>query len=319
VEVAITSFENLNLPDWALYLMELGMFVSDRNRTRVEGTETFVVCLPRIEYAAVFLTMGAVLESAPRLSEASGIKDQIQTLLGQDVVINTSQGPKVGRLHEIISPPDSYAGYIRLLQKETERGTVRRKVKLIDPKSIQAIAPLGTTLNLTRRPTKRQIERFGERGDCVDSLREAFGESAANWIVSGDQAVATILGVRKRIEEECEEYVPLRDSDRAFMVKTVLKPSCIVQYADSYHVRVESSRKAEDIDGGHFYIIEPDAAISDFLRISRDSVRVVLLNRSASSYSCSADVLLQEYGQRNEEVEHPLPPETIKTLAFTSC
>ena len=103
----------LGLPAWAASLFRFGGQLYDQS-TRDTLHPTLALCLPRIEYAALFLSLGWLLSkaSAYALAEGRGSVDRLRQMLHHCVSFDSAGKLEMGRLVEV---PEDENGYVKIL------------------------------------------------------------------------------------------------------------------------------------------------------------------------------------------------------------
>jgi len=312
------------IPGWAACLMELGMFVARQVPAQCKTGETLTIalCLPRAEYAALFLGCGVVLGAA-----VAGKKDyrdlhsQVKQLKGSSVSIiyrkswKSKCGEGVERKTEIgalkdIENDDKNGAQVVLLT-----GTKGNSKLIVRLENVLSMMKTAHQINLDRRRSLRQFQQAQESHELKAALFSTFGRSVANWLVTNQQPVVSIVGVKQRILSECALEIAADRNDLVQMLDVIglQRPESNIA-----HSVLESQRDP----GGtcDIAVVEAGRGLVDTLQKIKAPVRFVILDRSSLVYEETADSVLTLFNTRRKDVDYKLPTlvASIQSRAFIS-
>lgn len=283
-------------------------------------TLTIALCLPRIEFAALFLGCGVVLGTASLVKkDYSDLLSQLKHLKGRGVSViyrkrwkskcdgGVERKTEIGVLEDIDADGKSGAQVVLLTGTKT-------KSKLIIPlENVLSLMP--HQINLDRRPTIRQIQRAQDVHALKAALFSCFGRSVANWLVTNQQPVVSIVGVKQRILSESALTIAADKNDLVQISDVIRLQS---QGANIAHAVLESQRAP--VGACTIAVVEAGRGLVDILQSIKAPIRFVLLDRSSLAYEETADSVLSLFNTRKKDsdIKWPSFVSSIQTMAFNS-
>ena len=307
--------ETGEMPAWTLALSSLGEALYSTISDDTCPPFTIALCLPRIDFAAVFIGAGIIskhLSSDQSLPEEQRMKE----LIGKSVVFDAGNGrTTVGKLEYCeINHDYKISEFDRSKKSTSGHAKVLASAVVLEKKDWRSVRPAGREFSSERRVGRHQIEKLNKHASASKSLGGLLGLSLHDVRAEDARCFFTIVGTRSRLHEELTQ--DLRQ-EKSSSLAGVLRPEYLPEFTSSFRCRVESRSSQLTEDCGIF-LIEASRYLGDHLSASRGANRVVLLGRNSADYDECASTLIAGFAAHGEmmpgSVEN-LPP-TIKSLAF---
>lgn len=306
--------------------MELGMSVAHQYpcESNTGDTRTVVLCLPRIEYAALFLTCGAVLGVATAREEhCSDLFVQAAKYLGESISVIYKRNWVQQLMNGTRRPHCETVTLLGVLQRINEKtgelviktGAKANSYSIILAKNVISLMRMNSDLNLDRKQSDKKLKEAQELHDLKIRLFLSFDSVAATWLVTNRQPVVSIIGAKKRIFEESALSVAT-DKDFLVQIRDVVR----LQNPGSNiaHALLESQRAP--ISECNIAVIEAGRGVVDTLQGIKSPIRFVLLDRNSLAYEEIADSVLTLYSTRKKDCDIELPSfsSSIQMIAFNT-
>lgn len=314
------------MPVWAACLMELGMSVAHQFpvESNTDETRTVVLCLPRIEYAALFLACGAVLGVATAREEhysdlfvqaAKYVGESISVIYKRNWVQKLMNGSRKTHCETI-----TLLGVLKGINHKTgelviKTGTKANSCSIILAKNVISLMRMDSDLNLDRKQSERKKKEAQDLHDLRMRLFLNFDSVAGIWLVTNQKPVVSIIGAKKRISEESALSVA---ADNRFFVQ--IRDVVRLQNPGSNiaHALLESQRAPSG--ECNIAVIEAGRGLVDTLQSIKSPIRIVLLDRNSLAYEEIADSVLTLYNTRKNDCDIELPSfsSSIQAIAFNT-
>ena len=291
-----------SFPFWASYLVRLGAFVSKAMR---HGRVTLVVSLPTRDFAAMFVSLGVVLERATVPLENVEYFSQLSALpLGTPVRVT-----RVGkRLKGVIDGVTDVHGKRMLLVRISNSKGGNLTV------SVDAHSSHSVEMDLGRQSTDLKLPANQKGREILTSssplVAHLMGKEAAAAFESRSRLEVETIAIPNRFESEVSVIRLLLKSGSERPVSECLRLLTDDSAREPYRSRLTSFRR-KPTNSGRL----PNTAVFDgasaYLARARDfkaSNRVILLDRTETLFGEAANYFNQEYLKRSDAMSVPEDP-----------
>lgn len=281
--------KSYGMPCWAKALSDIGSFMDDLGAPSDSKPSVVGICLPRIDYAALFVGVGVFL-GTPKASPAHSSPDleRLSKLVGSPVAYQKNERTFLGIL-ESINTLGTLATIVERSAKVEMNGqaseprrAVREQRFTIEVKhgDWSKIHASSTSFDLRTGATRRQAGRAASQ-QCLNMLTASvFSHEVADRIASLEQPLATACVEKHRFLEECSRTIL---ATKAGQITAGEALNTEAQRAgSSIDVRSASSPVSEDT--ANLLIIEGGRRLGDQLAQLSKRRAVVLLGRNRASY-----------------------------------
>jgi hypothetical protein len=319
------------LPPWAEALVRMGFAFAGAMELLEQSNASVAVCLPRIEFAALFMAFGVIKWKACRASPKQGLQ-RLRALLGTWVSYEHNGVTKVGRLDHV---PENGDGYVKILDFKGKKVpnfgdmSLEERKRYIPPKSAglwhlvesewwATIKPVGREFDEQRGARAHQVARIASAARDSSIVEKLIGSGGEFWLMTSQEKPICMFGCKSRLDEELQEDIPLMKNFGRLKLSPILRPAGSEEYAASSHISVGTCRKMQCVDPESICIIEGGRLLEDNLLTSSGNNRVVLLARNTPSYEEAAQIVKNAFLHRIKEfsVNCVKLPLHIKVLSF---
>lgn len=289
-------------PLWASYLVRLGAFVSKAMR---HGRVTLAVSLPTRDFAAMFVSLGVVLERATTPLENVEYFSQLLALpLGTPVRVTRVGKRLKGAIDGVIEVHGKRMLLVRI--SNSKGGNLTVSVDAPSSHSVEIDAGRqSTNLKLPANQKGREILNSGS--PLVSHL---LGKEAAAAFESRSRLEVETIAIPSRFEGEVSVIRLLLRSGSERPLSECLRLLTDDRAQEPYRSRLTSFRRKATNSGRL-----PNTAVFDganaYLGRARDfkaSNRVILLDRTETLFGEAANHFNQEYLKRSDAMIVPGPP-----------
>ncbi len=190
-------------PVWAKLLAKLGRYMSTEDGTKDgDMPRIAVVCLPRIDYAALFTSYGA-LHALTNFEESSANSQSInlEALVNRTVSYLKIKGQETTTILGRLESVDRASGTASLTTRRDKKANF---VYSIDRKDWHWVRESDMTFDITKGATNRQTLRAGEAYSEYHKIAATVGNILASAATRTSGAYLTIVGEKSRFFEEIE-------------------------------------------------------------------------------------------------------------------
>ena len=314
------------IPKWARAFIKLGEEVARLAQNEPDRHSTLALCLPRVDFAAAFVTVGLIKGSLGK-KEISSEKDRLNSLVGQWVTIKSNTGIKKPGILEYCDSTERfkilhYKKDIKdpnlMTYEQRKRYKQRNSVGLwtvVDPSKWTSIVPCGRQYNIELGAKESQVKNWNQEMEKLH-LWENILEIDHIKNIESRGSICCIYGDRSRITSEIEETII---KENKISLETLLRPDLYIKYQYTCKCRIFSERTDETPSDKEIVVIEAGPCFSDKLLVSNKSHRIILLGRNSRRYEESAKQVNELYEDRSETIgnnETQVFSSAIKTLHF---
>ena len=302
------------LPKWTIALANLGKAVFASAEEEKLPPFTITLCLPRVDFAAVFIGVG-IISKRLSLAELLSEKQRIKGLIGQNVFFDAGNGRKImGRLEYCeISCDYKVCEYNKTQRNSFKPGDSVSKKHVLNKKNWNTVRTADCEFSLERGASRMQIDKSCMRMSNLDLLGPIFGIPQDSGIHEA-RCLFSAVGNKSRLHDELEQNL---QEETSSSLRGILRPQSLSEYESSFRCRFES-RDCQLLDDCGILIAESSRSLGDLLHASRNKNRVVLLGRNSADYEeCSNHV--RDAFERRKNVMPNLTsdlPEAFRSLAF---
>lgn len=297
------------MPQWPVSLANLGKAVFSAAEDDRRPPFTVALCVPRIDFAAVFVGVG-IISKYLAVAEFSSEEQRIKDLVGQHVIFDTGNGKKIaGRLeYSEICCDYKICEYERPKSLESSYAA-----HVLERKDWKAVRPVNCEFSLERRVSRTQIARLSKRLSSLDSLGPIFGLPLEET-ATDPACLFTIFGNKSRLQDELHQNL---DEGTPSSLQGILRPQSLPGFQASFRCRL-AGRDTCLLDDCGILIAEASRSLGDLLLGSRSKHRIVLLGRNSADYEECSNIVLDAFARRKD----PMPdipcdlPQAIRILAF---
>lgn len=287
--------------------MRTGELISRNAKETADRKLTVALCLPRVDYAGVFLGLG-IMKAHCTSGNSDSEQERLKQLIGKWVSFEGPRKTVVGILeHCEDSKEFSIREYSRIPKEEsmTEEAwrnfqppKVTKAWTVLMPTQYSKVHPTGRTFNEERRVGTNQVESVVSQNHSLSTLSKLLGVNFAEAYSETTKTPFCIIGNKSRIQNELSE--PTFENDSTCLAE-ILRPQCLPKYGDSSCCNILSAR-AFSTDGSPSVVIaEGSRNLADTLVSSRSSNRIILLGRNSPAYEESVESLMDEFSIRKNE------------------
>lgn len=293
-------------PEWARYLVRVGWHVAEHDRN---NPLTVAVSLPRIDFAAAFLSLGIALATVAKTAAATGV-DGWRALVGRRVKYVNAYGHVAEGV--LLEPDDSYPEYLWV-----NKGGLKTNVCPEHRPTIQ-LAPIQMRSAGKRKPSREN--RPIDADAAFDALAKLFSPvQVADWLSNGAVTTA-VVGRKARLEEELSIHTSLwtdRNGD-SISLRALLQIASSPEASGHSKALLLPVTSFEDCDVAGPVVIEASSIVNSHLdRVSSHNC-IVPLGRNAAWYTDAMEAIMNRYYHRKQPdaaIPFRAPPH-IYTLAF---
>jgi hypothetical protein len=319
------------LPPWAQALVEMGFAFARGVEALSQSNATLAVCLPRIEFAALFTALGVIGWRIGKADPKEGL-ERLRAMLGTWISFEVGGAFKVGRLEHV---PEDEKGPVRILESKGKKPpnfddmSLEERKKYTPPKSCgvwhlveprwwSTIKPVGREFNEARGARAGQIKQVAVTARNTGAVERLLGLGAEHWLLTSQERPVCIFGCKSRLDAELKEDIPLADNSEKNKMSALLRPAGCQEYAASSHVRIETCAKIGSVASESVCIIEAGRSLEDNLRGSSENNRIILFGRHAPSYEQIAQAVQNAFYCRKAEfvIDSVNTPIQIKFVSF---
>lgn len=304
----------LELPKWPIALANLGKAVFTASEDGKLPPLTIALCLPRLDFAAMFIGVGIIskyLAVAPSQSEENRIKD----LIGRSVIFELGNGKKIGGRLEYCEDSHRYkvCEYVKTKKKTFNLGESVSIKHVLDEKQWNGVRPADLEFNSERGASRAQIDRSCSRTSSLASLGPIF-DISPNIAANEAKCLFSAVGNKSRMHEELEQDL---QKETASSMRAILRPQSLSEYHSSFRCRLES-KDYRALDDSDIMIAEASRTLGDLLHCSRNKYRVVLLGRNSADYQECSNLVLDAFERRKNLTPKTgiVLPNAFRALAF---
>ena len=199
------------LPSWAKFLAKVGHHMATNNAVGDKSAPRLaIVCLPRIDYAALFTAYGvlcSLCSDDDSISESKSVN--LDGLLTKKVSCLKVKGNEAHVLIGLLESIDYTSGIATIL---TQNGSSSRFTYLINRKDWYLIRGTDVLFDITRGATERQRLRASDAYREYHEIAKVLGVALASAATRTSSPYATIVGEKSRFIEELES-LNFKDSE----------------------------------------------------------------------------------------------------------
>ena len=194
---------SMPFPAWAKFLAKVGHHMAINNAVGAKSPPRLaIVCLPRIDYAALFTAYGVLCSLC---SDDDSIPDSksvnLDGLLNKKVSCLKVKGSEAHVLIGILESVDYTSGVATIL---TQNGSSYRFIYHISRKDWYLIRGTDVLFDITRGATERQRLRASDAYREYHEIAKVMGVALASAATRTSSSYATIVGEKSRFIEEIE-------------------------------------------------------------------------------------------------------------------
>jgi hypothetical protein len=291
------------MPNWAISLTEIGRFMDVRRSQNAHLPTVIGVCLPRIDYAALFIGLGILLgaRDGPS-SHASPEMDRLKKMLGAAVAYQKNERTHLGILESIDEGDNTATIVERNSQKpkiktnssfipEVREQRFTIQVRQCDWAKIHASV---TPFDLEKGATKRQTGKAATQHSHNITIASVFSQEVADRIGSSDKPMATAYVEKQRFSEECSGTI-LGTTAGQILAGDALNTE---SQREGSGIQVCTASSAIAADCADLLVIEAGRRLGDQLAELGGRKAIVLLARNRAGYKESAANLLSYLAHR---------------------
>jgi hypothetical protein len=276
---------------WMRTLVELGGWLCAADSLR---PITVGVCLPRVEFAALLVATGGCLFAALSPTK-NDWRHTWKQLIGKRVAYAYRQQP--------------YVFWEGILCDADQKDAVRMNIQVTESGEVDS--PNMEDLHSIKLDPERDGQRLGARIHGKTAFRDARSQKlsvllpshAVGEICSWWHQV-TLIGKKNRISDELNETLPFRSNGATGCTfADLLRPEGWV--ADSAILRVLTAQELTLACARGIVVIEASRRLSEHLSATNQHHRVILLGRNEPHYSDSADIVINQFQQREGDFLAP--------------
>jgi len=302
-----------DLPQWPIDFANFGRTVYEASKSKTCQPFTFVLCMPRIEFAALLIGAGII---SKYLAETESLSDQerIKEFVGSGVIFDSEKYGKIAGYLEYCEITKEYkiCQYNKVSKKSSKPGhSVTRKL-VLRKQDWSSVRPVDRQIPRERLLGQAKIDIISRRMSAIENLGPIFGfnrDPASNKA----SCLFTIIGNKTRLLYELsEDLQPPKDSS----LLGILRPQGIKSELSGW-CAIESFG-AELNENNSILILESSRNLGDLLLASKSRNRVILLGRNVASYEECANLVLDNFSKRKNEIKELdiSLPATVQPLAF---
>lgn len=297
------------MPQWPVALANLGKAVFSAAEDHTCPPFTIALCVPRLDFAAVFIGVG-IISKYLAVAEFSSEEQRIKDLVGQHVVFDTGIGKKIaGRLEY----SDTCRDYKICEYDRPKSYKSSYAAHVLETKDWKGVRPVNCEFSLERRVSRTQIARLSKRLSCLDLLGPIFGLPLEET-ATDSACLFTIFGNKSRLHDELHQNL---EEGTPSSLLGILRPQSLQEFESSFRCKLES-RGSRMFDGGGIVIAEASRSLGDVLLSSRRKHRVVLLGRNSADYEECSSIVLDAFGRRKDLMPSLTSdlPQAARSLTF---
>jgi len=302
------------MPQWPNALANLGKAVFAASEDGKLPPLTIALCLPRLDFAALFIGVGIIskyLAFAQSQSEENRIKD----LIGRSVILELENGKKIGGRLEYCEDSHKYkvCEYVKTKKKKFNLGESVSIKHVLNEKHWNGVRPSDLEFNSERSVSPAQIDRSCSRTSSLALLGPIF-DIPPNASANEAKCLFSAVGNKSRMHDELEQDL-LKES--ASSLRAILRPLSLSEYDSSFRCRLES-RDFRVLDDSGIMIAEASRCLGDLLHYSKKKHRVVLLGRNSADYQECSNLVRDAFERRKNLILNVgiNLPKAFRSLAF---
>lgn len=292
----------LPIPNWARTLTEIGSFMAVRGSQTNARPSVVGVCLPRIDYAALFVGVGIFVgPSGGATDENPQEVNRLEKMLGTAVAYRINEKTHLGIL-ESINKVENTAIIVER-SKKADASTdgipdVRERRFAIEVKESNwpKIHVSGTSFNLEKGASKRQTGRAATQHNHNITIAKVFSKAVAERIILSENPLAAAFVEKHRFGDECKGTILGTSGGRISAGDALNNDS--QREGSGFRVFSASSTIAEDCPG--LLILEAGRRLGDQLAQLAGRRAIVLLARNRAGYKEAAANLLSHLAHCGE-------------------
>jgi hypothetical protein len=302
------------MPQWPNALANLGKAVFAASEDGKLPPLTIALCLPRLDFAALFIGVGIIskyLAFAQSQSEENRIKD----LIGRSVILELENGKKIGGRLEYCEDSHKYkvCEYVKTKKKKFNLGESVSIKHVLNEKHWNGVRSADLEFNSERSVSRAQIDRSCSRTSSLALLGPIF-DIPPNASANEAKCLFSAVGNKSRMHDELEQDL-LKES--ASSLRAILRPLSLSEYDSSFRCRLES-RDFRVLDDSGIMIAEASRCLGDLLHYSKNKHRVVLLGRNSADYQECSNLVRDAFERRKNLILNVgiNLPKAFRSLAF---
>lgn len=307
-EISNKTLSVEHLPNWAYNIIAAGELVAKKINEDADKKVTLALCLPRADYAAVFLGLG-IMKAHCTSSNSNSEQERLKQLVGKWVSLEGSnKKATVGILEHCEERKEfSIRLYSRIPKEESmtedewknfQPPKITKAWRVLVPKHYSSVQPTGRTFNEKRRVGKNQLESVVSQNHSISTLNKLLGTNFVEAYPEMSKNPFCIIGNKSRIQNELTD--PIFGNDATCLAE-ILRPGCLPKYSDSHCCDILSARAFNADASPSIVIAEGSRNLADTLVSSRGSNRIILLGRNSPAYEESVESLLDEFSIRKTD------------------
>lgn len=290
------------LPKWAFSFVSIGESLANFIEYNKNRRLTVALCLPRLDFAAVFIGLGILKKPLPKKALESG-EDKMRKLLGTWVWFKPKKSKPIVGILEHCETKNEYKirEYSRLPDldsmdaedfKNLKPGGVVASWTVLMPQNFAEVRPAGRDYNPTRRVGTNQIGKLISHNQSASELSRILGSELEQLQFQQPHSIFNIIGNKARIDSELSQSLL---NDKKVCLAEVLRPAGRKDYEDSHLCEVFSTRSklSDGVSGAA--LIENSRVLPDQLSVTRNLNRIILLARNSSTYEECVASVMNEY------------------------
>jgi len=314
------------IPSWPGALVNLGEELFSLSCKDPERRITLAVCLPRVDYAGLFIGLG-ILTGRTKATQTSDFEKKMAALRGKYVIFQPLTGRNKAGILNFSESTGNYS--VRHFNKKTpnfEDLPLEKRLRYRPPAVASSstilhradwehVHPAGKSFNPTRRVSRTEVERICTQLSKLSKLASLFSSSILLNGPDGGKSVFTLVGNRTRLLSEMSaDLLPANEA----CLEGVLRPQGNPNYAESFNCKIDTCRSFLLGGAEGVLVFEATRHLGDHLVASRNHCRVILLARNSADYEdCAGQIIEQRtlVNRENPAVQTELPL-SIRYLAF---
>lgn len=300
-------------PAWVSFLFELGGVLARESFLPSVMARTVVLCLPKIEYAPVFLSLGILFgerrtNSIPK-EVPGGITNQWTSYLGQNVIIqcgNPTADPndpkkEIIQIREVTGQLISVNNEKVICCHRANRRSSGMRIEIMLKNIFKVLLCDGV------RPQRRKIEKKLAHAELIDLLRIVIGEETIQLLELNKNTLIYYNGVQTQFREECCSLELIDRQNHRFPVTELIN-----LFPENNHI----SFNVEDKNVAKISIVE--GTRMQEINLMKNGIQIILLSRDSFYYDEAFKQVENFYQQRaasNFTIDL-IPPVTIGMWSF---
>ena len=287
-----------DMPLWAKTFINFGKLINTANNDHQSSRPKLIgLCIPRVDYAAIFIGFGAFLSKTLSYEESrSEAVKRLDSLIGGQVVYESRGQPHPGLLEAI-----DHDKQIALVVVQKAKGIDHHFE--VQYENWHKIRASSISVDIEMGVGKRLLNQAQQHQKNNESIAQIFSPAVAEGLAQETQPFATAFVEKSRVQDELDE-LEIQTNRGSISIEEVLN---LKQIRTGTKMKLKTASSDVAIAPSEINIIEAGRSLAEQLQQLENRPTVVLLGRNRASYKEAAAAFSMHVSHSSSVVSSETP------------